>query len=840
MRVKSTIISARSIAASAGLLVGLAASPTLAQTFWSSAQNGTWGNPANWSAGVPTSAVDAFITVQGPPSYQVTLNAAFTARSLTLGNAVVNSDATLALSNRTLTLRNGYTQNGSVLLGNIATRPQNFLSISGPTTLNSAVLMASTVLTRGPLQFIGGDNDICDTDMDHRGSSASWSGAGNILLHGASGRFTNNFASTFTISNDQTVVTDSTGQFINNGRLIKSTGAGTTFFDFTLGGALTNVGTIEVQTGTLRANALSAATFSGGTLNTGTWNVLNGRTLQLDGVSITTTNASIVLSGASSTFAAIDGLSTIGTGGRFTIQNGRDFTTVGDFTNSGTLTIGAAQTFRVAPTFALTNLAAGTLAGGTFNLLGRVQVDGASISTLDAKLTLDGVNSGIIDEAAGDALAALSAAQAASELTVRGGRILTTTAPTFTIASGARLTVGSGSRLTLNVLDAATFSANRLSNAVLDVSGIFQFDGADVRELATSLTLNGPAAAIRDESNASGLAGFNRINATGQLSLLGGQQLTIAAFNMDAGARLTLDGTGTSLVAGTFAEGAGGTLAPGRTITVGRGATLQYTGAAFTSVPAGLNVRPGGRVLDENNVDAFNALNNIQGDATFGVATGETRTLAAGLSIDTGGTLLVGEQGGVSGAILNVNGALTQNGSTNLGNGQLNISGNYALGGTLSGDGIITAPATSVSGKIAPGHSPDDLTFNSNLTILAGSFLEFELGAPDGAAPPGDLSDFILVNGTVQFDAGLAGTVNYNFINAFEPEVGDTFVLLRATGGITGLPAGVVPLGTDIGASISIVAGTDLVLTVTALPSPGGAGLTLLAAVCAGRRRRRA
>ncbi len=235
---------------------------------------------------------------------------------------------------------------------------------------------------------------------------------------------------------------------------------------------------------------------------------MNGRRIELvDNANadlvITTNNADVTLSGAGSFFSSIDAnLATIGAAGKLTIQSGRDFTSVGNFTNSGTLTVGTGQRFTVPNTFTLSNLNAGTLAGGAFVLQGRLQVENAAVTTLNSKLTLDGVNSGIVNQSNADAITALARSQAGSELIVKGGRILTTSAPTYTVDAGAKLSVGTGSRMTVNALDTTTFSANRLSNAVLDLGGVFQFNGADVRELATSLSLTSPTADVRNQSSA--------------------------------------------------------------------------------------------------------------------------------------------------------------------------------------------------------------------------------------------------------------------------------------------------------------------------------------------------
>src|SRR5262249_51687576 len=63
--------------------VGLASSVS-AQTNWTNPANGTWGAVGNWTAGVPTAALDA--TLAHATAYDVTMSGAGTSRSLTISN----------------------------------------------------------------------------------------------------------------------------------------------------------------------------------------------------------------------------------------------------------------------------------------------------------------------------------------------------------------------------------------------------------------------------------------------------------------------------------------------------------------------------------------------------------------------------------------------------------------------------------------------------------------------------------------------------------------------------------------------------------------------------------
>ncbi len=834
MRVPSKVGTARWLALAAGgcCVCGSALGQT--NVNWQAPVTGPWGQASNWSpAQVPnnsgSSLFNAAIQVTGAP-YEVTLDSNFTVSGLTLGPATPSSDPTLNLNARALTVRAAYTQTGARLLG-VGARDQNTITIAGATTLSGAVLEHTRITTRGNLQLLGSDNDICDTDMDHRGSAASWSGTGNILIDGA-GRFTNGFASTFTILNSQNITTDATGRFVNNGRLVKQTGAGTTFINLT-GGAFTNAGTVEVQSGILRVAGIDSATFSGGVLNTGVWRVLSGRTLQLDGAAITTSNADVTLSGAGATFTAIDGLTTIGATGKFTVQNGRNFTTAGAFTNNGQLTLGAGTNFTV--NGGLSNFAGGTLTGGVYSVnAGSVLTfNGAAIATLNAKLTLDGAGSQVRSETAADALSGLNRVQSAGDFTVSGGRSFT--AASFTVDAGGKVAAGAGSTISLGAL--SNFAGGTLTGGSFSArGGQIRFNGAggDVTTLDADVALDGAAARLADQTGASHLSALATIAAGRTLAITGGQQFATSA-------TLALTGDAALTVGAASRVDAAG-LAFGSTARVTVAGTVQFPGAAFTSVPAGLILQPGGRVLN-GTTNAFDALNTIQGNAQYSLGAGQSQTLLGNLTTQASGNLTIGERGSTSVATLNIPGNYTQNGSTQLNNGVLNITGAYQLNGATTGSGSINAGSVVIGpgGVLGPGNSPGRVDITGDASVLEGSSFQLEIGGPDSVNGRGVVSDFLDFRGGLVFgeQAGgfAAGTLQYSFINAFEPEIGDRFVLVHVEGLLVGTFALVAPLNTGIQASAAWE-GQDLVLTVTALPTPGAAGLLAMAGLAAARRRR--
>src|SRR4029079_4077780 len=128
-----------------------------------------------------------------------------------------------------------------------------------------------------------------------------------------------------------------TSQFVNNGAFRKSAGAGVTSVRV----SFNNVGTVEVQAGTLTFNG-SLTNLSGGTLTGGSWIVHGNATLNTPS-SVTTNQAAVTLDGANSLFPTFGPDVTNGAGALFPIQTGSIFAAAA-FTNVGAATIGTGST----------------------------------------------------------------------------------------------------------------------------------------------------------------------------------------------------------------------------------------------------------------------------------------------------------------------------------------------------------------------------------------------------------------------------------------------------------------------------------------------------------------
>jgi hypothetical protein len=371
-----------------------------------------------------------------------------------------------------LSVRNGLTNNGVIYVGRI-----------GNTTGYGYVNFMGT-------QALGGTGSII------LGSDRSNVGALQIA---------NN--TTLTIGSGQTVGGD-TGNIImgttasalvNNGTITDNVSGGT----ITISGAgWTNTGTVVAANGGT-INADQPSNLFSNMLTGGTWHVQSNSVIALGNADIHTNAAAIILDSATSRFYrsgtttdALANLSTNAVGGSFTIDNGRNFTTVANFTNNGMLTVGDTSTFIIPVGSSLTNFFSNTLTGGTFNISGQLQFPGANIVTNSATLTVGGSQAQPIfdNQNMMDGLRNLATNSGSGSFTFsQSGH--TFTATSFT--NNGILTVGNGATFIATTL--TTFSSQTLTHGGhYNISGTFKFGNADIRTNHADLVLDGPSWAVVD------------------------------------------------------------------------------------------------------------------------------------------------------------------------------------------------------------------------------------------------------------------------------------------------------------------------------------------------------
>jgi hypothetical protein len=422
-------------------------------------------------------------------------------------------------------------------------------------------------------------------------------------------------------------------------------------------GGLSNSGTLAVASGDLlQVTGGPFFNFISGTLTGGTYNV-NG-TLEIDalgstGGEIVTNAGGITLNGAAAKFVDSGGKSVLtnlasnATGGSFTLAGGAGFTTAGSFTNNGALTAGSGSTFTVGNK--LTNFSGTTLTGGSYTVGGTLKFAGANIVTDDAAITLTSSTAEIVNSTnSSNGLANLATIGTTGSFALSGGANFTTAGA---LTNDGTLSVGSGD--TLDIKGALTnVSGGTLTGGVYDVSGTFEFAGANVVTNAANLTLSGTSAKfLNSTTNASGLANFATNAASGTFSLTSGANLTTAGAFTNAGAFSV--GTGSTFKTGgtTAFTQTGGSLADTGTLSASGGVTLSAgtlagNGSITGNLQSSGSVTPGVAGTPGTLTDTGAYTQNAGGKLNIGIGGATSFDALKSTTAVLGGTLNLSELNG--------------------------------------------------------------------------------------------------------------------------------------------------------------------------------------------------
>lgn len=315
-----------------------------------------------------------------------------------------------------------------------------------------------------------------------------------------------------------------------------------------------------------------------------------------------------------------------------------------------------------------------------------------------------------------------------------------------------------------------------LSSGTFNIAGVLKFPGADIRVIDTILTLDEPSSMIVDDANNDALdmditiANNASLRLSGGRSLTTGGNLTVAqngTLRIDAGSTLTV---GSSFVLTNLN---GPILTPGRFIVQG---TLKAPGASITTVQARLTLdTTGSMFVDLADNDALDTISSITSSGVLTFSGGRDQTLTSpGVSI--AGQLVIGPSAGPDVSQVNAAGVVSQTaGSTLLRDGVLVAPGGYILSGTgkLLGTGMVVGGVTN-GGRIAPGESPGQLEF----VTKQGAFVQQNAGTVAieiAGMLPGIEHDVVSIQGPLQFAGGNAGTLETQFIDGFQPLIGDVY-----------------------------------------------------------------
>ncbi len=407
----------------------------------------------------------------------------------------------------------------------------------------------------------------------------------------------------------------------------------------------------------------------------------------------------------------------------------------------------------------LSTFSGGTLTG-TYELWANgfpatLRFRGARIAELrEARLTMRGALSRVVDEIGSDALAQLALIDAASILSLEGRPLLTTA--TFTndgalfLDNGTVFTAAGG----LTNFDAAT---RTLTGGEFSVGGVFEtdlnelrFPGADIVNNASSISLGGPGSRIADLAGLDGLRNF-ALNAAGAtFAMTGGEFVTTGDFTNDGSLKLdratfTVAGDLTNFVAETR------TLRGGAYDT--RFGTFRFRGADVVHNGATIVFRPGGMV-DESSNDAFRNLTEVLASGAFHIgvdvqftAPGDFRNAGRVETEEVQGFILIEPQPGrfrvapghtftqTAGSLVN-NGRFTAE--------LLELAGGVARGrGSVTGN--VTVGAATIYSDFANG-------ITGNLTLSGESTLRHVAQMPYGYQSPRRISGDAVLAGTLEIE----------------------------------------------------------------------------------------
>jgi uncharacterized repeat protein (TIGR01451 family) len=475
---------------------------------------------------------------------------------------------------------------------------------------------------------------------------------------------------------------------------------------------IAGAGTLAVQggTNTVAGTLSTLLLITGGTLTLNGASAQNVPTLTMQGGTLNGT-AAVNLTGASMTWTG----GTVGGSGTLSIPAGTVITIAGypfldgrPVTNAGTINITSFYYLYMQNNAVLSN-------SGTIDMQG------------DASLYLNGAagttavnNSGTIKKSAGTGNSTLSvplSMLSGSQLQIQSGNLydngaVTSTGGTFSIAGGAMLLFNSN--------DTRTFDA------------------------ATSIGGAGTLAVSSGTNTVAGTISANLRLSGGTLTINSASAQSIPVLEMQGG---TLNGSANVNVTGSIMSWSGGTVGGSGAFTISATTTISVAGYPFFDTRpvtnnGTINVTSFYYLYMQNGaVLTNNGTINFTGDSSLYFNTG------AACSIVNNGTL--GKSGGTGTSnvgvpvtnaaggtvksttgILSFTSGLTQqgtllfpiSGATSF--GKINVSGAFALGGTLTATTISYTPSNGTTFQILTFGSSSGAFANKNLDYSAGSFTE--------------------------------------------------------------------------------------------------------------------
>ena len=339
-------------------------------------------------------------------------------------------------------------------------------------------------------------------------------------------------------------------------------------------------------------------------------------------------------------------------------------------------------------------------------------------------------------------------------------------------AAGTAISMGSGNNR-LMLFDTSTIIGkvvNASSNNTLELEG----SASGTLDLA-SVSANGA------------FQGFSTLvkSGTGTWSLIGSGGSLTGTFTVNAGILQVGNGGTTGAIANDVAVAAGASLAFNRAddityanVISGEGSLIK-NGAGML-ILTGANTYTGGTIINEGTLQIGNG-------GTTGSIIGDIVNNAALIFNRSGTYDFPGTISG-SGSVTILGGTVNFTGA-NAFNGPIDVTGSDFIlspgavssspftigqGGTIGGTGTIGGLIVQSGGTVSPGYSPGTLTVNGNVSFAAGSTYVVDVTST--------AHDLIIATGTATLSGGAVQVVADGSYTA--PL--STFVILSATGGVTG------------------------------------------------------